>query len=88
MSDYGVDQRLKVSVDVGQILTAALMLFAQYKQARASVEAAGNPTDASGAMLSDADLIGLLKLDAVTLQAKIADRIAQYSLPPDTPPTA
>ncbi len=73
--------QLKVTVDVGQLLTAALMLLAQYKQARASVEAAGNPTDATGVLLSDAELIGLLKLDAQTLQGKIAARISQYQQP-------
>jgi hypothetical protein len=77
---------IKATVDIGQILTAALMLIAQYKQGRDRVVAAGDPNDqATGQVKTDAELIELFRLDAAALVAHVDDLLAKYRQPPADP---
>lgn len=77
-----------MGVELAKLLTAGLMMLAEYRKGRDAVIAAGDPTDPNtGNLLTDAELIELLKLDGAGLTTKIDNLLAKHGAAPLPSPT-
>lgn len=65
-------------MDINRILTAGLILLAEYRAARDKVIAAGDPTATDGSLKTDEELINLMKLDAIEADQHIAELLKKH----------